>query len=95
MKTDYILLLALGFVAGCLYVLRTFDLEKSESKYHKIRHIISGVGSSMLITYITFELLVYQGLPSGTSVALSAGVGYLGAESVSKFITMFLEKKIK
>ncbi|WP_139543947.1 holin [Helicobacter pylori] len=80
----YFLVLVIGLFVGVLYVLRSIRNEDFKSRVEKVIYIIQGVGSSMLVTWISYEITEYFfNLPTSLCVAISGGVGYLGAESVS------------
>ncbi len=91
----YLLVLMIGLFVGFLYVLRSIRGEDFKNKTEKVIYIIQGVGSSMLTTWISYEITDYFfNLPSSLCVAISGGVGYLGAESVSALVLDSLKKKI-
>ncbi|MFT2747921.1 phage holin family protein, partial [Helicobacter pylori] len=80
---------------GFLYVLRSIKNEDFKNKTERLFYVIQGVGSSMLITWISYESADYFfKLPVSLSVAISGGVGYLGAESVSALVLDSLKKKV-
>ncbi|GAA8754314.1 hypothetical protein HpDU31_15170 [Helicobacter pylori] len=91
----YLLLLIVGLFVGFLYVLRSIRNEDFKNKTEKVFYIIQGVGSSMLTTWITYESMGYFfNLPTSLCVAISGGVGYLGAESVSVLALDSLKKRL-
>ncbi|WQT06252.1 phage holin family protein [Helicobacter pylori] len=91
----YFLLGLIGLFVGILYVLRSIRNEDFKNKSEKIIYIIQGVGSSMLITWISYEITDYFfNLPTSLCVAISGGVGYLGAESVSALVLDSLKKRL-
>ncbi|WRD46745.1 phage holin family protein [Helicobacter pylori] len=91
----YLLVLMIGFFVGALYVLRIIRNEEFKNKTEKFFYIIQGVGSSMLITWISYEITDYFfNLPMSLCVAISGGVGYLGAESVSALALDSLKKRL-
>ncbi|RKV12728.1 holin [Helicobacter pylori] len=91
----YFLVSLLGFFVGILYVLRSIRNEDFKNKTEKLIYIAQGVGSSMLITWISFEITDYFfNLPLSLCVAISGGMGYLGAESVSALALDSLKKKV-
>ncbi|MCK0498511.1 phage holin family protein [Helicobacter pylori] len=91
----YFLVLIIGFFVGFLYVLRSIRSENFKNKSEKVFYIIQGVGSSMLTTWISYEITDYFfNLPSSLSVAISGGVGYLGAESMSTLFLDILKKRL-
>ncbi len=55
----YFLVGMLGLFVGFLYVLRSIRREVFENKTEKLIYIIQGIGSSMLITWISFEITDY------------------------------------
>ncbi|GAA9653711.1 hypothetical protein HpVa75_15290 [Helicobacter pylori] len=91
----YLLVLTIGLFVGGLYVLRSIKTEDFKSKTEKVFYIIQGVGSSMLTTWISYEITDYFfDLPTSLCVAISGGVGYLGAESVSALALDSLKKRL-
>ncbi|MGN8365030.1 holin [Helicobacter pylori] len=91
----YILVGLIGLIVGFLYVLRSLRDEDFKNKTEKVFYIIQGVGSSMLITWISYEITDYFfSLPTSLCVAISGGVGYLGAESVSALALDSIKKRI-
>ncbi|UOR27429.1 holin [Helicobacter pylori] len=91
----YFLLLMTGFFVGALYVLRSIKNQYFKSKTEKLFYVIQGIGSSMLITWISYEIADYFfNLPTSLCVSISGGVGYLGAESVSILVIDSLKKRI-
>ncbi|WP_231224812.1 holin [Helicobacter pylori] len=93
--TPYLLVLVIGLFVGFLYVLRSIRNEDFKSRAEKLFYIIQGVGSSMLITWISYEITDYFfNLPTSLCVAISGGVGYLGAESVSALVLDSLKKRL-
>ncbi|GAA7075550.1 holin [Helicobacter pylori] len=91
----YLLVAMVGLFVGLLYVLRSMRNEDFKNKTEKLFYIIQGVGSSMLITWISYEIAVYFfDLPVSLCVAISGGVGYLGAESVSSLALDSLKKRL-
>ncbi len=80
---------------GVLYVLRSMKNEHFKNKTEKLFYTVQGVGSSMLITWISYEIANYFfNLPTSLCIAISGGVGYLGAESVSALALDSLKKKL-
>ncbi|WP_219029090.1 holin [Helicobacter pylori] len=93
--TPYFLVLMIGLFVGSLYVLRSIKNEDFKNKAEKVSFVIQGVGSSMLITWISYEITGYfLNLPTSLCVAISGGVGYLGAESVSALALDSLKKRL-
>ncbi|WP_220955477.1 holin [Helicobacter pylori] len=91
----YLLVATIGVFVGFLYVLRSIKNEIFKNKTEKIFYIIQGVGSSMLTTWISYEIMDYFfNLPTSLCVAISGGVGYLGAESVSALALDSLKKRL-
>ncbi|GAA7156925.1 hypothetical protein BD0047_13730 [Helicobacter pylori] len=91
----YLLVAIIGLFVGFLYVLRSIKSEEFRNKTEKLFFIIQGVGSSMLITWISYEITDYFfNLPTSLCVAISGGVGYLGAESVSALALDSLRKRL-
>lgn len=91
----YFLIGTIGFLVGILYVFRSIRNENFKSRIEKVIYFIQGVGSSMLITWIGFEIVDYFfQLPQSLCIAISGGLGYLGAESVSVLVLDSLKKKV-
>ncbi|ANT42843.1 phage holin family protein [Helicobacter pylori] len=91
----YILVGVIGLFVGILYVFRSIRNEDFKNRTEKMIYFIQGVGSSMLITWISYEITDYFfQLPQSLCVAISGGVGYLGAESVSALALDSIKKRI-
>ncbi|WQW43224.1 phage holin family protein [Helicobacter pylori] len=91
----YFLLGLTGLFVGLLYVLRSIRSQDFKNKIEKVFYIVQGVGSSMLITWISYEITDYFfQLPQSLCIAISGGVGYLGAESVSALALDSLKKRL-
>ncbi len=91
----YFLVLIIGLFVGFLYVLKSIKNESFKTKTERLLYIIQGVGSSMLVTWISYEITDYFfNLPMSLCVAISGGVGYLGAETVSALALDSLKKKV-
>ncbi len=91
----YFLVFLVGLFVGFLYVIRSIRNEDFKKKSEKVAYIIQGVGSSMLITWISYEITDYFfNLPTSLCVALGGGVGYLGSESVSILALDSLKKRL-
>ncbi|GAA6948969.1 hypothetical protein CHC179_09810 [Helicobacter pylori] len=91
----YLLVLIVGLFVGTLYVLKSIKDEKFKDKIEKLFYTIQGIGSSMLITWISYEITDYFfNLPTSLCIAISGGVGYLGAESVSVLALDILKKRV-
>ncbi|WP_181235777.1 holin [Helicobacter pylori] len=91
----YLLVIMVGLFVGLLYILRSIRNEDFKSKIEKMLYIIQGVGSSMLITWISYEIIDYFfNFPISLCIAFSGGVGYLGAESVSALVLDGLKKRL-
>ncbi|MCQ2700350.1 phage holin family protein [Helicobacter pylori] len=92
---SYLLVLILGLFVGFLYALRNVRKEDLKNKTEKAIYFIQGVGSSMLITWISYEITDYFfQLPQSLCIAISGGIGYLGAESVSSIALDSLKKRL-
>ncbi|WP_187898171.1 phage holin family protein [Helicobacter pylori] len=90
----YFLVGLIGLFVGFLYVLRSIKKEEFKNKTEKLFYFIQGVGSSTLITWISYEITDYFfHLPTSLCVAISGGIGYLGAESVSALALDILKKR--
>ncbi len=91
----YLLVMTIGVFVGVLYVLRSIRSEGFKNKTEKVLYILQGIGSSMLITWISYEIATYiLDLPTSLCVAISGGVGYLGADSVSVLVLDSLKKRL-
>ncbi|MGL2699906.1 holin [Helicobacter pylori] len=91
----YLLLVMIGLFVGLLYVLRSIRHEDFNNKTERLFYIIQGVGSSMLITWISYEITNYFfNFPTSLCVAVGGGIGYLGAESVSILVLDSLKKRL-
>lgn len=91
----YFLVVMIGLFVGFLYVFRSIRHEYFKNRIEKVFYIIQGVGSSMLTTWISYEITDYFfNLPTSLCVAISGGVGYLGAESVSALALDSLKKRL-
>ncbi|GAB0003048.1 hypothetical protein VN1242_05070 [Helicobacter pylori] len=89
----YFLVLMIGLFVGFLYVLKSIRSEYFKSRVERLSYIIQGVGSSMLSTWISYEIMDYFfDVPTSLCVAISGGVGYLGAESLSALVIDSLKK---
>ncbi|GAA6803490.1 hypothetical protein BTM502_14720 [Helicobacter pylori] len=91
----YFLVMIVGLFVGLLYILRSIRNEEFKNKAEKVIYIIQGIGSSMLITWISYEITNYFFyLPNSLCIAISGGIGYLGAESVSALALDSLKKRL-
>ncbi|WP_120904600.1 phage holin family protein [Helicobacter pylori] len=91
----YFLVLTIGVFVGVLYVFRSIKNENFKNKTEKVIYFIQGIGSSMLITWISYEIVDYFfQLPQSLCIAISGGIGYLGAESVSALALDSLKKRL-
>ncbi|WQU95913.1 phage holin family protein [Helicobacter pylori] len=91
----YFLVLTIGLFVGILYVLKSMKNEHFKSRSEIIIYIAQGMGSSALITWISFEIMDYFfNFPLSLCVAISGGIGYLGAESVSALVLDSLKKRL-
>ncbi|GAA9671622.1 hypothetical protein HpVH12_14560 [Helicobacter pylori] len=92
---SYFLVLIIGLFVGFLYVLRSIKNEAFKNKTERFFYIIQGIGSSMLITWIGYEITDYFfNFPTSLCVAVSGGFGYLGAETVSSLVLDSLKKRL-
>ncbi|PAF49212.1 hypothetical protein BKH41_03790 [Helicobacter sp. 12S02232-10] len=90
----YIFLATIGALVGVLYVLRTIQEEHIDTKSKALQFIIYGVGSSMLVTWIGYEIAhTYYGLPDSLSCAIGGGLGFIGAETISRLLIKLFKKK--
>lgn len=91
----YFLVGLIGLFVGALYVLRSIRSEVFKNKTEKVFYIIQGIGSSMLLTWISYEIMDYfLKLPTSLCVSISGGFGYLGAERVSALALESLKKRL-
>ncbi len=91
----YLLVACVGLFVGVLYVLKSLSDKELRTISEKVAYIFQGIGSSMLITWISYEITKYFfNLPDSLSVAISGGIGYLGAESVSVLALKIIEKRL-
>lgn len=91
----YFLVGLIGLFVGFLYVFRGVRNENFKNRMEKVIYFIQGVGSSMLITWISYEITDYFfQLPQSLCIAISGGIGYLGAESVSSIALDSLKKRL-
>ncbi|PAF53241.1 hypothetical protein BKH42_06855 [Helicobacter sp. 13S00482-2] len=90
----YIFVALIGLFVGCLFVLRTISEEVIDTKSKMIQFIIYGVGSSMLITWIGYEIFVFYGLPPSLACSIGGGLGFIGAETIARIFIRFLKKKL-
>ncbi|HAP9482732.1 TPA: holin [Enterococcus faecium] len=91
----YVLVAFVGLFVGVLYVLKSIRDKKLRTISEKVAYIFQGIGSSMLITWISYEITKYFfNLPDSLSVAISGGIGYLGSESVSVLVLKIIEKRL-
>ncbi len=91
----YLLLLIVGLFVGFLYSFRTIRNENFKNKTEKMIYIIQGIGSSMLVTWISYEIMDhFFNLPISLCVAISGGFGYLGAEKLSDLVLDHLKKRL-
>ncbi len=91
----YFVVLAVGFCVGGLFVLRTIKNEELKGWGDRVRYIVWGVGSSMLATWVSFEVINYYfKLPLGLATAISGGIGYMGAEVVGELGLKAIAKKL-
>ncbi|WP_104714322.1 phage holin family protein [Helicobacter cetorum] len=91
----YFLVGFVGLFVGILYVLKAMRKEEFKSFTERLAYILQGVGSSMLVTWISYEITEYFfKLPPSLCVAISGGIGYLGAESISLLALKIIEKKM-
>ncbi len=94
----YFLVILIGLFVGFLYVFRSIrneDFKTIKNKSEKVIYIVQGVRSSMLTTWISYEITDYFfTLPTSLCVAISGGVGYLGAESVSALALDSIKKRL-
>ncbi|WP_120861369.1 phage holin family protein [Helicobacter pylori] len=91
----YLLISLIGVFVGVLYVFRSIRNENFKNKTEKVIYFIQGVGSSMLTTWISYEIVDYFfQLPQSLCIAISGGIGYLGAESVSALALDSIKKRL-
>ncbi|GHS38715.1 hypothetical protein VN1158_15070 [Helicobacter pylori] len=91
----YFLVASIGLFVGFLYILKSIRREEFKNKTEKLLYIIQGMGSSMLLTWISYEIMDYFfHFPNSLCIAISGGIGYLGAESVSALVLDSLKKRL-
>lgn len=90
----YLFVAIIGICVGCLFVLRTIQEEVIDSKAKAIQFVLYGIGSSTLITWIGYEVLVFYGLPPSLSCAIGGGLGFIGAETIARLAIRILKKKV-
>ncbi|WP_120830201.1 phage holin family protein [Helicobacter pylori] len=91
----YVLVAFVGVFVGVLYVLKSMRNAELRTFSEKTAYAIQGIGSSMLTTWISYEITKYFfNLPDSLSVAISGGIGYLGAESISVLALRIIEKRL-
>ncbi len=91
----YLLLVLVGLFVGFLYVIRSIRSECFKAKAERLFYIIQGIGSSMLITWISYEVMDYFfNFPMSLCIAVSGGFGYLGSEIVSNLVLDGLKKRL-
>ena len=91
----YGFILVLGIFVGALFVMRAIDKVELDTALKKLRFILYGVGSSMLTTWLIFELCLYFGLPPSLSAAIGGGAGFLGAEVIARLFLFYFQKRLK
>lgn len=92
----YLFILCLGIFVGILFVLRTIKEVAIDTKSKRNQYVFYGIGSSMLTTWIAYELLNYfTNFPLSLSSAIAGGVGFIGAETASRIAIRFFENKLK
>lgn len=89
----YLFVVVIGIFVGCLFVIRTMQEEIIDTKSKMIQFIFYGIGSSMLITWIGYEVFVFYGLPPSLSCAIGGGMGFVGAESIARLVIRIFKKK--
>lgn len=91
----YLLVAIIGLFVGFLYILKSMREKVFKNNFERLLYIVQGIGSSMLVTWISYEITDYFfNLPTSLCVAISGGVGYLGAESVSALALDSLKKRL-
>lgn len=89
----YLFVLIIGIFVGLLFVLRTIQEEAIDTKGKLIQFVIYGIGSSMLITWIGYEVFVFYGLPQSLACAIGGGMGFVGAETIARLVIRVFKKK--
>lgn len=82
------------FFAGVLYVLKTIKTLALPTRADKINYILYGIGSSMLIGWVTCELALVMEAPVGLAGALGGLAGYIGANTISGYLMAYFKKKM-
>ncbi|PAF41125.1 phage holin family protein [Helicobacter sp. 11S02596-1] len=86
-------ILIIGLIVGFLFVLRSIEEKPIETIWQGVRFVIYGVGSSMFITWLGFELFLYLGLPTSLAAALGGGFGFIGANTIAGLIIRVFKAK--
>lgn len=92
MTSNDIWLIMLSLCAALLHGLKNY--EKTNSALERVRTLSYSMIGAALTVWVSFELLMYFSLPDRLCLAISASLGYFGSEMISKFLFMYLEKKI-
>ncbi|PAF41203.1 holin [Helicobacter sp. 11S02596-1] len=79
-------IIVLGLSVGFLFVLRSIEEKPITTTWQAVRFVIYGVGSSMFITWLGFELFLYLGLPTPLAAALGGGFGFIGANTIAGLV---------
>lgn len=91
---DYLLILAFGFLMGVLFILKGYEKAHIETKTQHFRYVMTGILSSMFITWFGFELFLFLGLPDKLSVAFGGLLAYLGADKIADFFEFAIKKRL-
>lgn len=89
----YAFVIMIGLFVGVLHILRAIREEPIDTKSKAVQFVIYGVGSSMLVTWIGYEICVFYGLPPSLSCAVGGGLGFIGAETIARLLIRLFKKK--
>lgn len=92
---EYVLILSFGFLMGILFILKGYEKKFIRTKSEHFRYVLTGILSSMFITWFGFELFVFLGLPTKLSVAFGGLLAYLGADKIAEFFEIVIKKRLK
>ncbi|PAF46414.1 hypothetical protein BKH46_07440 [Helicobacter sp. 12S02634-8] len=90
----YFFVIIIGIFVGILYTLRAIREEPINTQSKAIWFIVYGVGSSMLVTWIAFEVAIFYGIPTSLACALGGGIGFVGAETIARLLIKVFKSKM-
>lgn len=94
MLEDYLFILSVGFAMGVLFILKGYEKVHINTKAAHFHYVVTGILSSMFITWFGFELFLYLGLPDKLSVALGGLFAYLGADKIADLFEFAIKRKL-